>query len=131
MLKTQFILLVFLGLSLTFVQDALGQVLSSNSSKSSDLEKDRSINISSTNLSDNYNSVNYQDFNTSKSSLVDSSSSVNSDTATTKQKWYKTDTGTSLLIAGGLITARYSFGDVSGTALVQTEIICTGCSEEA
>ncbi len=106
MLKTQLTILAFFALNLTFAQYTPQQNPSQNSAFSLNLDDSRLAKFSGANFSDYYssNAMNTQDFSMSQNSVFESPSFVYTDSTAAKQKWYKTDTGTSLLVAGGLIT---------------------------
>ena len=107
MLKTKLTVLAFFVFSLTFAQYTANPKLSTDSAFSFNLEKDGITKFLPINFSDHYNpnAFNNQEFKASTNSLFDSPYFTYADSTATKQKWYKTDTGTSLLVAGGLITA--------------------------
>jgi hypothetical protein len=89
MLKKTLTILAFLSINLVFAQFAANQNFSSNTTSNFSKYATNTINI--------------QGFNSSKSSSLQSPYYAYQDSTTTKEKWYKTDTGTSLLVAGGLI----------------------------
>jgi hypothetical protein len=105
MLKTQLTILAFFSLNLTFAQYTPEQNSSQNSTFSFNLDDGRLVKFSGTNFSDysNSNALNTQDFSMSENLVFAYPSFVSTDSTAAKQKWYKTDTGTSLIIAGGLI----------------------------
>ncbi len=102
MLKISLTVLAFFALNLTFAQYTLNQNISNNSAYSFNLEKDNLVKYSSTDYSDSFKT---QEFGSSENSVLELPAFVYNDSTAAKQKWYKTDTGTSLLVAGGLITA--------------------------
>ena len=110
MLKTQLTILAFFALNLSFAQYTPKQNTSTSSTFSFNLDDGKLVKFSGINFSDYYNSTDSQansidekDFSLRQTSGFEPSSFVYSDSIATKQKWYKTDTGTSLLVAGGLI----------------------------
>ena len=110
MLKTQLTILAFFALNLSFAQYTPKQNPSTSSTFSFNLDDGKLVKFSGINFSDYYNSTDSQansidekDFSLRQTSGFEPPSFVYTDSISTKQKWYKTDTGTSLLVAGGLI----------------------------
>ncbi len=110
MLKTQLTVLAFFALNLSFAQYTPKQNPTHNATFSFNLDDGRLVKFSGTNFSDysnsidnQANSIDKQDFSMSKTSVFESPSFVYADSTAAKQKWYKTDTGTSLIVAGGLV----------------------------
>ena len=106
MLKKTLTILAFFALNLSFAQFNVNQKISNNSAISFNNGKSTIINPSKNYFSKLYNnSINTQGFSLNNSSIIDATYYTYTDSTKTKIKWYKTDTGTSLLVAGGLIAA--------------------------
>ncbi len=105
MFKKQLAVFAFFALNLICAQYTVNQNLAANSAFSFNLEKEGITKVSATNFSDYYtNSFTNKEFDSSKNTLLESPYFVYADSTLTKQKWSKTDTGKSLIIAGGLAT---------------------------
>ncbi len=105
MFKKQLTVFAFFALNLICAQYTVNQNLAANSAFSFNLEKEGITKVSATNFSDYYtNSFTNKEFDSSKNTLLESPYFVYADSTLTKQKWSKTDTGKSLIIAGGLAT---------------------------
>ncbi len=91
MLKKILTILAFFSLNLVFAQFTASSNISNNSASNFSKYATSSLNI--------------QGFNSSKTSSLQSPYYAYQDSTSTKEKWYKTDTGTSLLVAGGLVAA--------------------------
>jgi len=105
MLKTQLTVLTFFALNLSFAQYTPQQNPSHNSTFSFNLDDGRLVEFSGTHFYDYSNSNDNQVFRLSKNSVFEFPSYVYADSTAAKQKWYKTDTGKSLIVAGSLVTA--------------------------
>ncbi len=105
MLKTKLTVVAFFALNLIFAQYTVNQNLATTSAFSFDLEKDGLTKISEPSFSDYYtSSFTNEEFDSNKNTLLESPYYMYADSTLAKQKWSKTDTGRSLIIAGGLVT---------------------------
>lgn len=107
-MKMLFIVIAFFTLNLSFAQYTVNNNKTTKWAFNTNLEvpdlnKSTAINFSDYYLNDT-NTVSSMSLNSKKISLFELPNYVYPDSTIATQKWYKTDTGISLIVAGGLIT---------------------------